>query len=280
MTTQDQRYALVHDGQVFVCLDYRDLSGAWETSLVSGRYGDTEIPFERRENGNSNSQGGYWFAGRADDAPDAVIVRQPERQKTTGYKLTDERLKGAMPETLTPDEYRPLWDEDSDQYDPVAVKVYEAVTEPFTPEPKVITGILRLDGKPWPESPLTWVAKLPSALSYQRAYLHLFPGHIDEKFPESVEKLLEARGDVGYCFVKPGHLEIHVRVGQVSRKIEHRLPYRIEGPNFAEALKRRERAIKDAEAAVDAISCHVCPTCGGSGTDIPAPAEPKRRRRR
>lgn len=277
--SQDQRYALVHDGQVFVCLDYRDLNGAWETANVSGRYGDTEIPFERRENANQN-YGGYWFAGKADDAPDAIVVREAGRQRTTGYRLTDERLKGTMPETLTPDEYRPLWDEDSDKYDPVAVKVYEAVTEPFTPEPKVITDILRLDGQAWPETSLSWVANLPSALSYQTPYLHLFPGHIAQEFPKAVEKLLEQRSDVSYCFVKSGYLEIHVRVGQVTRKVEHRLPYRIEGPTFAEALKRRDDEIKKAVAAVEGISCHLCPTCGGSGTDIPAPVEPKRRRRR
>ena len=277
--SQDQRYALVDNGQVFVCLDYKDLNGAWETTNVAGCYGDTEVPFERRTNGNHN-HGGYWFAGQADDAPDALVLRQPERERTIGYELVDERLAGAMPETLTVEEYQPLWDDESPDYDPVAAKVYKAVTEPYTPEPKVITDFKRLDGQPWPETGLTWVANLPSALSYQTEYLHLFPGHIQEDFSKAVETLLEKRGDVAYCFVKAGDLEIHVRVGQTSRKIEHRLPRRIEGATFAEALKRRAKVIKEAVAAVEAISSHLCPTCGGSGTDIPAPVQPKRRRRR
>lgn len=277
MTSQDQRYALVHDGTVFVCLTREDVGGNWESVNVSAVYGGNEVPFEARHRGQL--RGGYWFTGPGDDAPDALVLRLPERRRTIGYKLTDDRLKGTMPETLTPEEYRPLWDDESTSYDPVAVNVYEAVTEPFTEEPKTVTGFLRLDGQPWPETGFDWSAEIPYELGYQPAYLHLFPGHIAEEFPKALEKHLEARGDVPYCFVKTGYLETHVQVGQVQRKIEIRVPYRIVGATFAQALEERARLVRDADAQVDAITQHVCPTCNGSGTDIPKSPEPKRRRR-
>lgn len=278
MTSQTQRYAIVDNDTVFVCLDYQDLSGSWETVKVFGRYGDTEIPFDKRKNGNQN-HGGYWFAGEATEAPDALVLRFPERQRIVSYVLNDERVKD-MPQTLTPDEYRPLWDEDSPEYDAVACKVYEAVSETYTPDPKIIEGIQRLDGQPWPESGLTWVANLPSALTYQTAYLHLFPGYIAGSFTDFLKNHLEARPDVVYCFDKPGHFDMTIRCGQTTRKLDLRAPYRIEGATFADALARWDVEVEKAVAAVEALSLNLCPCCNGSGTKVPAPPEPKTRRRR
>lgn len=277
MTPQTQRYAIVDNDTVFVCLDYQDLNGSWETVKVFGRYGDTEIPFDKRQNANQN-HGGYWFAGEATEAPDALVLRFPERTRTLAYKLNDERIRD-MPDTLTPEEFNARWDEDSRDYDPVVAKVYEPVTERYSPDAKVIDDIQRLDGVPWPESGLTWTANLPSALSYQTAYLHLFPGYI-QGFTDFLKKHLEARPDVAYCFDKSGHFDMTIRCGQVTRKLDLRAPYRIEGATFAEALSRWDAEVKKAEAAVEALSQNLCPCCNGSGTKVPAPVEPKTRRRR
>jgi hypothetical protein len=275
MTSQQQRYALVDDGEVFVHLDYNDMRGTWETGRVTAIFGTREVPMETRTGPASNQ----WFACEGDTAPDAVRVDFPERKRTIAYRLADERLAD-VPAELTPDEYLKMVDEDSTSYDPLASRIYEAVTEPFTPEPNIITDFLRLDGQPRPKTDLIWEAHLPYALRYQTQYLHLFPGHIEEEFWKTLEAILEKRADVPYCFAHTGTFEVHVKVGQTMRKLYPAPPRRVEGLSLRDALRRRKKEIDRVVGEVDAMAQNVCPHCGGSGTSVPAPPQPKRRRRR
>jgi hypothetical protein len=271
-------FVLVHEGKLFVglpCRAYRLSEAATAVAVFDGR----EVVMERAVSPASVPYS-YWFTCAGDDAPDRIEVRSPTITRTIGYRLADERVSGTMPATLTVDEYNAAWDEDNPKYDPVVSRVYEAVREPFTPEPTVIDGWTRLDGEPWPETDLHWVVRLPHELSGQAMYGHLFPGHIAGSFKEHLAELLQARDDVQYCFDRADGLELTVRSGQVSRKLLLRPPYRIEAPNFRRALELWAAGIEAAEDAVAAISGAVCPACNGSGTTVPAPKQAKRGRRR